>query len=253
MKTTFALVLVAAALAGCAGQSRHRETTYSQAFEQGRYAQAYEQSSRIAGSLSGGDKEQAALIAGLSAHAMDRNDDAERWLRPLVDSRDSAIAGRAGVTLGLVEQERGSHARAAALLADAGAKLEGPEAARAHMYAGDSLSRLGRRTDAREAYMRASSLAAGDTGLASMIGERLGAPGSGGAGRFTVQVGAFTRKTSAETEAARHAARGSRVVSIVDAQGRTLWAVRIGLFATRQEADATRRQMGASARVVAAE
>lgn len=258
MNRVIACVIAAglwAVLGGCSGAQKHSATSYSSAFERGRYTEAYDQSILVANSPRAGDKEQAALVAGLSAHALDRNADADKWLRPLLNSSDRAIAGKAGATLGLIEQERGSNTQAAALLTAAAGKLQGDEAARAWMYAGDSYAKLGRANEAKDAYQQASGLVRSDTALRSMVADRLAGAGPSptSAGGYAVQVGAFSTRANAEKEARKYGSFGTpRIVEITDSKGRHLWAVRVGQFPSRDQANGLKKRMGASSRVVAA-
>ncbi|MBK9187535.1 MAG: SPOR domain-containing protein [Phycisphaerales bacterium] len=262
MRTLMVLSLLAALLAqiGCQSSPTTKgKTDYSQAFAQGRYAEAYEESTRVAGSPGASGKAQAALVAGLSAQALGRPDDADRWLRPLTVEPNREIAGTAGAALGLIEQERGRHAQASALLLGAAEKLEGAESARAYMYAGDSLAKQGRIAESRNAYQQATARAGTDRALKTMIADRQTAStatrntASPGPVKYAVQTGAFSTRDNAISQARALASRGSpRVVEITDAKGRRLYAVRVGLFTSRQDAESLRARVGSTARVVAA-
>jgi tetratricopeptide (TPR) repeat protein len=272
------LLLVAAACppAGCAAGGKPRADpgpAYDQLYSGGRYAEAYEEASKVAGSLSGKDKQHAALVAGLSAHALNKNPEAEKWLRPLTTSSDPQVAGESLATLGLILQEQSRHAQAAEMLAGAAGKLTGDQGARAALYAGDSYRALGKRDDATKMYELARSKAERDNALKVMISDRIaGVPpppkastvsAIGGrapapnamppmrGGAFTVQVGAFSTPALAQKEAAKFARWGAPQITPITKNGRTLYAVRLGSFATKADAENFRRQIGSSARVVA--
>ncbi len=190
-------------------------------YEAGLYASAFTKATREAEDSSGSRRERAALIAGMSAHALDRNDEAERWVGPLTASQDREIAGRASATLGLIEQKRGRHARAVQLLQDAAGKLSGDEAARARAAAA------------------ISSRAMEGGSVASLPS----ATPRGSLGPYTLQLGAFSNRGNADGmartagDAARRAGLGEPQVTIdQDSKGRSLWVVRVGSFPSRAAA-----------------
>jgi tetratricopeptide (TPR) repeat protein len=239
---------------------------YVELFRTGQYSASYE--SAVAAAVKGraAEREKAALIAGLSAHALDRNAEAARWLKPLQESRDATIAGKALVTLGLVAQERGEHNDAAAMLSLASTKLQGDEAGRAAMYAGDSYRALGSKSKADELYAKAQQLASTDGQLRVLAGDRLRgiAPGPGVIGRatsssplvvpgttprYTVQAGAYEELRRAQREAQKLSSRFAvRVVPIRKGRS-TLYAVRVGMFSSRDAADVVRKQVGGRASI----
>lgn len=271
-------------LAGCASGGVKKDADqgppYDQLYSSGKYAEAYDEASKVAGSLSGKDKQHAALVAGLSAHALNRNPEAEKWLRPLASSSDPQVAGESMATLGLILQEQSHHAQAAEMLSNASNKLTGDQGARAALYAGDSYRALGKREDANRMYELAKSKAERDNALKVMIGDRLaGVPppqktvkvagASSGrsaapnaapqpqqrpqmrGGAFTVQVGAFSSPSVATKEAAKFKQWGTpQIAPVANKNGQTLYAVRIGSFATKSDAENFRKQIGSSARVV---
>jgi tetratricopeptide (TPR) repeat protein len=210
------------------------------------------------------EQDQAALIAGQSAHALGRPDEAQKWLNPLVSNADQGLSGRAGATLGLVAESKGQHAQAASLLSAASGKLGGDEGARAAMFAGDSYAAMGKKTEARDQYARALGMVQGDAPLRKMIADRQagvggsvvadGATTSGGlasgAGAYGVQLGAFATRAHADTQARKYRAKavaaklGSPQV-VQDGTSTGLFAVRVGPFATRQAAEAARGMLGA--------
>jgi tetratricopeptide (TPR) repeat protein len=259
------LALLVLPLGGCSSGQAPKDTDYVKQYDSGQYAASLETAGDAAGKLSGGNREQAALIAGLSAQALNRNAEAQRWLTPLVPSSDPNIGGRAGAALGLIAKEEGKNEEAARLLSDAGDKLSGDEAARAYVYAGDALRAQGRVSDATGAYLRAREKVASDGTLRVMINDRLrtggppsgtsvaGSPPTSPSGKFTVQAGAFLNRKSAEQRAAQLRSKGpSRVVEILGSKGQRLYAVRIGRYATKPDAEIVRRSVGAGAIVTIA-
>lgn len=248
------VILLATLAGGCASGSKSKDN-YVTAFAEHRYAEAYDSAAAAAGRLNGLDRDQAALIAGQSAHAINRNADADQWLRPLLDNPDSAIAGRAGATLGLISLEEAKYDAAAELLSNASKKLAGDEAGRAAMYAGDALRNSGKATQARESYIRAQAMVQGDQALRNQIADRLAGTGftntKPGAGKFSVQVGAFSTQQRAAEAAAKFGRFGAvRTVPVRSKAGTTLYAVRLGVFNSKPEAEALQRKVASGSRVV---
>lgn len=277
--------LALTSLSGCSSAAKTSGTNskpdaYVEQYSTGQYTQAYDNAVDAAGQLRGPKRDQAALTAGLSAHALGRNAEAVRWLSPLEQNPDVGIAGKAGATLGLIAQERGEHETAVKLLTRASTKLAGDEAARASMYAGDSLNALGRTDDAKKAYKQAANKLATDDNLKLMLADRMrgnippaGKSGatfaSGGTTKstsksgsgssiapqsLTVQTGAYKDRKKAEQEARQIAnTKGvaARVVPILK-NGQTLYAVRVGNFTNRDAAENIRRNVGGKAVVTVA-
>lgn len=261
-RTLFALLAIAAGViaSGCSS-NQSAKGDYVKAYEGGRYTDAFESASKQATTGTGPKRDQAALIAGLSAQALNRDNDAEKYLGMVVNSPDAKIAGESGAALGLLAVERGQYAEAADLLGTAGRKLEGDNGARAFMYAGDAYKSLGKTSEARGMWSLAQTKVKNDAGLRVMIGDRLNAPivtpvapkapTKAGATMFTVQVGAFSSYTNAQKQLSRFRAYGSpRVVEVTDSKGKKLFAVRVGTYATRPEAERIKNNIGAEARVM---
>lgn len=242
-------------LGGCASGTADRQGDYLQLYERREYIKSFEAGQTAYAKSSGQEREKAALTTGLAAAALERETDSERWLRPLLNSEDPKIAGSAGATLAMFAQRKGRHADAVALLTAASAKLTGDDKARASMFAGDSLQAMGKTTEARAMYAQATANVTRSE-LRTQITSRTAAlpksaqPAAGPTGAFTVQIGAYldfqrAMATSArlQPKAASAALASPRVVrSSKDNQ--TLYAVRIGRFATRAEGEAARRKLG---------
>ena len=249
-------VALALAAAGCSGAKhespgappsvRAARDGYMREYELGRYPSAYEQASQAAATDEGAARDQAALIAGLSAQALKRESDARRWLAPLTTNSDREIAGRASAGLGLLEQEKGNHARAAELLASAGSRLDGDDGARAAYHAGESMGAIGQANSARLQY-EASLAKVTDPRLRTQIQRRLDKVKPGG---FTVQLGAFSSRANAEKSvrsAAATAARlnlGQPTISERPGVRGTVYVVQVGRFATRDQAAQARTSFG---------
>jgi len=248
------------AMGGCASNTAKTEN-YRALYEAGRYREAYTAAVETEGKSSGVAKTQAALIAGQSAYAVNRNEDAEKWLGPLAENTDPIIAGNALATLGLIAEEREQHDKAAGMLIKASEKLTGDEAGRAALYAGDAYRAMSLRDRAREQYLRAQGMVT-DSTMRTMVNDRLasvsGTAPLRSAGNFTVQVGAYSTFQRAQAQADRIRPRAvsagldvPRVVTTF-AGGKKLYAVRISRFADRAKAQAAAQRIGGEARVASA-
>lgn len=239
---------------GCSSASKTKGD-YLTAYQESRYAEAYDAATAAATKSNGMDRDRAALIAGQSAHAINRNADSKKWLEPLLVNPDDQIGGRAGATLGLIAIEENKHAEAAKLLSTASRKLAGDEAARAALYAGDSLRNSGNAVAARESYVRAQAMVKEDQQLKNQIAERLAGTPAGtlapGKGRFSVQVGAFSTKQRAGEALVKFGQFGAaRVATVKSKTGQALFAVRVGVYPSKVEAEKVRAKIGGDCRVV---
>ena len=99
--------------------------------------------------------------------------EAEPWLKPLLESGNPEIAGRAATTLGLIAQRAGQDAKAVKLFETGSDKLAGDDSARALLYMGDSYRSMSLEPRAKESYTLAQSRAKNDEQLKSTIGSRL--------------------------------------------------------------------------------
>jgi hypothetical protein len=235
------LLLLAAALAGCAGSGSG--ASYVQSYERGRYERASADAIDAVRDPASPDRELARLTAGLSAHALGRDDEAALWLRPLTTSEDDAIAGKAMATLGLISLADGEHRTAAGMLSRAAGRLRGNDSARSAMFAGDAYANIGS-FDAARLQHRLAQASATDAALKREIMSRLG-------DGFTLQVGAFASRTNAERSRNRlehnrlFESLGSPVVlERTDDRGARLFLVQVGRFTTQRDARAAQQRTG---------
>ncbi|MBL8875072.1 MAG: SPOR domain-containing protein [Phycisphaerae bacterium] len=246
----------------CASSKKSAQEDYRELYNQHRYADAYKAALEAQTEGSSVQKEQAALIAGLSAAALGKNTEAENILKPLLKSGDQTVSGKAAAQLGLIAYEQNRHAEASELLNEAATKLTGDEAARASLYCGDALRAQGRTAEARSSYERAQSQVQDDSSLKVLISDRLAAVSGNqatGSGQFTVQLGAFSSWQRAQVQADRYRARAQaaglaspRIVQTTNQQGVKVYAVRVGRFANRAQAENVQRNMGAEAKITTA-
>ncbi|MFA6045967.1 MAG: SPOR domain-containing protein [Phycisphaerales bacterium] len=250
------MLSLVAVLGGCkSAQQTPRGNDYASLYAQGRYSDAYDSAVRVAGTPKGGSP-QAALIAGLSAQALGREADAQRWLTPLVDNADPNVAGKSGAALGLIAKENGENTKAAALLEKASTRLQDDDAARALMYAGDANRSMKREMEAHALYLRARDKATRDVTLKGAIESRLAGAGkpstvvTASTGRWSVQGGAFATVAKAQSMMTRLATKGPVRIVPLNKTGTRLYYVRVGRYATKTEAENVRRAIGAPAFVV---
>ncbi|MBX3389674.1 MAG: tetratricopeptide repeat protein [Phycisphaeraceae bacterium] len=256
------LVIVTALLQACASSPKPAQADYRELYSQHRYAEAYKAALEAETEGSSVQKEQAALIAGLSAAALGKNDQAEKILRPLLKSGDQTVSGKAAAQLGLIAYEQDRHAEASELLTEASNKLTGDEAARASLYAGDTFRAQGRASEARASYERAQSQVQDDSTLKVLISDRLAAVTgnqSVGSGQFTVQLGAFSSFQRAQVQADRYRTRAQsagypspRIVQTTSQKGVKVYAVRVGRFQNRGAAEAVQQKLGTEAKITTA-
>ncbi|MGP1272622.1 MAG: SPOR domain-containing protein [Phycisphaerales bacterium] len=173
--------------------------------------------------------ESSRLVQGLAEQQLGKAGEAERTLSPLLSSRDRRVRGTAMATLGLIEQQRGDHERAARMLTDASDLLTGTDRVWAAHYAAVSHRATGNTAEAAALERVAGPAAAANA--ASLT-----------AGGYTIQFGSF----STEARAARHQQAVTLLlrreglpaptVQPVQRGSRTLFAVRSGRFDSRQAA-----------------
>lgn len=221
----FALAGVMAGFGGCRASHSHSALTspaYISLYRSGQYAEAFEAAKGVPTSASGRER----LIAGMALEALDRDAEARQWLEPISRSADRQIRGRANATLGLILAKEGKHAEAAALLDRATADLSGPMKGWAAWYGAREYDEIGDSRGAR----RLSALSQLRGGLSVTVPH----PGD-----FTLQLGSFTSRSRAQSraratiQAARSAGLETPRVELTVAGGRTLYAVRVGPFATK--------------------
>lgn len=243
MQFIAATLLCMTSAVGCAGG---RTPGYARDYNAGRFSTAFREATAVAAVQTGAEREEAALIAGLAAHALGDTAHATEWLTPLLASRERTIAGRAAAGLGLIAQGRGDFERAAALLSEAALKLSGDDAAQAAFRAGDAYLELGQTEAARQQFQYAYSQAK-DSDLKRALTERLNDH------RYTIQLGAFASRRNAERAVREFAAMTMglglgtpRVVQTAE-HGRTLFLVQAGEFRSQSEADQMKQRLGVSA------
>ncbi|MGE3108325.1 MAG: SPOR domain-containing protein [Phycisphaerales bacterium] len=227
---------------GCAGGGRAAggsraaaSGSYVEEYQRGNFAVAKSLALSAYSGSTGVRREQAGLIVGLSAQALDKYAEAKQYLRPCLASQDPEISGRAGAALGLIARDEGDKYSASTLLRDAATKLKGDEAAKAAMFAGDAYTSLGKTSEAATQYALAAKSAT-SAALKTQIQERqLGK-------KFAVQAGAFSTRANAEKRVKEVAPKsiacgyGQPRVVASSSGGKSVYLVYIGEFGLRQDA-----------------
>jgi len=237
-----AVILGAGVLAGCQG-SGASSTVYLQKYDRRDFTGAKAEAVQAYASSTGPQREQAALIAGLSAQSLKQPAEAKRYLRPLLASKNPDIAGRAGAGLGLLARDEGDKTNAAKLFSEAAPKLTGDESAKAAMFAGDAYQSLGRADAAATQYANAKKAIKSPSLLRELADRTSGKT-------FTVQAGAFSSKPNAEKRARDVASRcvamglGQPRVITGTSGGKPMYYVYVGEFALRQDAAEAMRKVG---------
>ncbi len=234
------LLLLSAA--GC-GETTRKSTDYSQAYQQGRFAEAQRDAAIAAKHATGDEAEQARLIEGLSAHAAGNAAQALLTLRPLTASTNNQIAGTAGATVGIIEYEHGRYDEAARSLSQAAMRLDGKDAMRARAHAALAYERLGQPDQAAAQRRLAMRAATASDAWDSRVSHRDGS--------YSIQLGAFSSRTRAANmvEMSRRIAseRGldePRVVLGQGSAGETLYLVQLGNYPSRASAERAQDALG---------
>ena len=251
----FALVAVLLVLAlfaaGCnkgnkAAQSSAPETANLSAvdlYNAKNYPDALARAEQDALTTKGRDKEVAQLTAGLSAYALNRPALAQTYLESLTGSSDIQIAGRAEAVLGQIADKRGNRGYAADLYKRASTKLEGDDSARASVRAGRSLTAVNKPAEAATQFRAAAREA--DSISIKRTATKLGQPGP-----FTIQLAAFSSRTSAEKKVVQmrpatiKAGMGSPRIVPDTINGKPGYAVQVGMFTDRSAAEAAKPKLG---------
>lgn len=191
----------------------------------------------------GREREVNQLTAGCACHALNQPSLAQHYLVPLTGSKDPQIAGRAEAVLGQIAQKQGNHKYAADLFKRASEKLDGDDAARASVRAGNSLSAMGNQSAATRQYQAAAQDAQSDN--IKKYAQKLSEPGP-----FTIQAGVFSSRANADKranelkQASLRAGLGLPRIVTDTVNGKPAFAVQIGTFVTRTAASQNRSRLG---------
>lgn len=239
-----ALVLM---VGGCASGGA-KQPAYLTHYQAGRYQLALA-SARASAGQPGGVSE-AALVAGLAAEAMRDDATARLWLQPIAQGRGE-LAVRASAGLALIDLRTGNPLRAAEALEAASTRLTGHDAREAARVAAEAYELAQRPADAER--MRRRALGILPEPSTALAGGGEPSPARPGVGGYTLQVGAFSTRSAANQRVAQVRSRaqtaglGEPSVELVVRDGRPLYVVRIGRFATEADAQRALRMLGVEA------
>lgn len=214
------------------------------AYNSGNYRKALIEAERAQGNNTPAVRDEAYYLAGMSAHQLGQRDLAAEHLERATKSKDQLLAGQAWAELGLIFQEQGRYADAAAALLKAAPVLPGEDKSNALYYAAINQQKLGHWTQARTNLMLAAKTAATDT-------QRVRAQEQMKVTGYTLQVGAFGNEINAQKEAEKIASNAiearlgaPRIVPSQRAGAENLHLVHVGQFTTYQTALLARTRLG---------
>lgn len=251
----FALVLFLAT--GCATNRNRSDRALDDSvaeYEAGRYATAHNRATDVMRTSTGKTRDEAAYLAGLTAYRMGDLGTAEHALLEAAQSPDATTAANARATLGLVRLDQDRPDEAAELFTLAASGLTGDDNTRAAQYASTASSRATQVPTAtgKLAYPDgyAPDAPATSAGVFANQAPTYAAPPAR-AQAFALQVGAFATKERADWAASEilpkleRARLGSpRILPRTDRNGRRLFAVQFGRFASRAQAASVRARYG---------
>lgn len=270
VRLLFALLAVLS-LGGCAQQGTALDRSLA-AYDGGRFEESLTLAEE-AGKESSTTKEslEASYLAGMSAYRLGRHADAVRWLQDPSRADDRWMAGQANVTLGSAYLQTGRKGEAAKAFAKAGGLLEGEDAKKARIAAGNAYRELGDVKASNEQFRLAN------VPVPSTTAPPAASPGSGpptttpptssptkggtavasADGPFVLQAGAFKdhdkamrRADEVRAKAKQNGCGEPKVLSKRGTDGATVYVVQFGSFADRRSAESALGKLGLSGVVV---
>lgn len=269
---------VLAMLGGCPGDSTAPTlASATSRYDSGQYELALTEGTSVASRGPEADRPQAELVAGMAAFQLDRFNEAERHFLAAERSSTPSIRGRARVMLANIRLEQGRTEDAAALFESGAADLAGADAEKARRYAalardgqlGDGQPRLPVVTAAAKPVPAPSATkpvlpppaaqpvqtpvpTQAPRAPAETAASRAAAPAPKAApeSTFTVRAGAYTTEAAAKrrlkalaADVRRAKAPQPHIAPVTTKDGDTLFAVRIGSFRSRADAEALLKRL----------
>ncbi len=271
-----------ALLGGCPGDSTVPTlASVTSRYDSGQYELALSEGAAVASRGPSADRPQAELVAGMAAFQLDRFDEAERHFIAAERSTTPSIRGRARVMLANIRLEQGRTDDAATLFDSGASDLTGADAAKARRYAelardgqlGDGQSRMPvvtavtapRPTPAATTPAPSAPDSKPPPGSAPAPSAPRSGPGptavsasppatpaaaAAAANTFTVRAGAYTTEAAARrrikalaADVRRAKAPEPHIAAVATKDGDTLYAVRIGSFRSRADAEALLKRL----------
>lgn len=272
--TTLLIASIALVLWACEGQPKAGNLSAAiSRYEEGRYSAALIESEALLQSDAQLAKSQGALIGGMSAFKLGKVDQAERLALQAQSSSDPSIGGSALVLLGDIRLSQHRPEDAACCFSQASTKLTGNDATRAREFADRTLVLTARpatppmtRSDSSQNEASSTEIAAAPAWTlthatpaapqAAVLPPADPAPtvkptrssngvrGAISQRQFTIRAGSYSTQIAAQKRAKdltkdllRAKAPAARVDAIQTTKGEDLFAVRIGWWPTRAEAE----------------
>lgn len=233
-------------------------------YEEGRYSVALSESQTLARSDDRAISAQGALIAGMSSYKIGNMDQAQKFAMQASSAQDGNVSGGALVLLGDINLSRHHPQEASVFYSQAAAKLSGSDAVRARECAERARNMaeapaiatvvvLGKERDKSEdaeiapapawtlepkttsaAPQREAKKNAVDHSAGNSLADR---EFTIRAGSYSSQAAAAQRKKDLASDLKRSKAPAARIDTIHTTKGEELFAVRIGTWPTRAEAE----------------
>ncbi|MBL9118336.1 MAG: SPOR domain-containing protein [Phycisphaerae bacterium] len=151
------VILLLAALSGCSSNGNDTLNRSLVAYDSGRFDESFQLAQEANGEASSTrDSLEASYIAGMSAFRLGRYEESVRWLQDPARAEDRWMAGQSNVTLGSSLLKLGRKSEAARAFVKAGEFLTGEDALKARMAAGNTFRELGDRKASDEQFRLAN-------------------------------------------------------------------------------------------------
>jgi len=232
-------------------------------YEEGRYAVALSESQNLVRSDDRATSTQGALIAAMSSYKLGNMDQAQRFATQASSAQDRNVSGGALVLLGDINLSRHHPQEASVFYSQAAAKFSGSDAVRARDCAERArkmaeapaiatIVLLGKERDKSEdaeiapapawTLQPKKSAAPQRDAKKNVVDQSAGNPVADReftirAGSYSSQAAATQRKKDLASDLKRSKAPAARIDTIHTAKGEELFAVRIGTWPTRAEAE----------------
>ena len=217
---------------GCQPSQSGKLDSAISAYNAGSYQRAFDEARSSRLSSTGTARAESAYVAGLAAMKIERPVTARSLLEEASRSSNDELSGRADVSLGTLLLEDHEPLAAAQAYDRAATKLDGTDRARARQRAGLAYQQAGV-SDVAQQRLRQS--AESESVLP---------------GRFTIQGGFYTERSGAVKRAEQLSGTsrvwklGPAMVVPTTARGSAGYAVQVGDFANRADAEMARRSLG---------
>lgn len=234
-------------LTGCGTEhAMHQLQEAQSAYDQQNYAKTWRLSTRVAQSSDAHLASQGQYLAGMSAHRLGHDADAQSYLKSATRSTNRNLAGDAWAELGFLYNKQNRFRQAAEAFGKAATRLSGQDRANAYFQAGIAQQKLGYWPAARSSLLLARGYNR-DAAIGKQIDNYLNTVG------FTLQVGAYRSQNNAQTRVRQvsnqtaHLRVGLPMITHThNRNGQTYYRVHVGRFTDYASAASARKLMGYS-------